>query len=584
MRVEAVSKTQHKSKVPRAQVQLSSLRHEDIEQTLSSSSMYSLDFSLSQTAPLVGRHKKSSKALLGFDPLLKDATKEPATVESKEVLSIVGLKGVASNEERDQSPCSPGSSYEMRSELHALASELGKLSPTRTIGKKTKPEDVHKSPLRNPLNFRSFLTPLPKAKPKAQGRHHRRVKSLDSIDPKPKGIIDGANLPPLAASQAPLSSKMMQELWEVQQNSSKNSASDQLEALALPSLVKPRPTSFLTGTEVQLTSETDATGWQVEIPSKEEFEFTTYVSHFLEYYRKEECLLDLQSLVGCSFQDLAHFASGQLSMATEKLAPFHRPIVESLLECGYDLQHVQGYFRSKGPDERSPDGFREVLVLERQRQFVCCFRGTTAEQQGRVDRQPDTLKLTENGGVSVFTDRYKAAHEFEAKLFALLDQLVEENPFCDVLFCGHGFGAAMATIAAYRYAWGRPELRVAALVSGSAKAGLNDFRMSANSLGNLKVARLELGHVRPLTHVGAHAGHTFRMNLAKSQAPVRAYRFADSKPDPSPMRKFLPMNRERTIDDYVSTLEDLGETWVKDFYRQDGVGVKGKDNETRCMV
>jgi hypothetical protein len=546
--------------------------------------MYSADYSLSQTAPLVGRHDKVTTSLLGFDPLLKGTTKNLKQDKGKPTLSIIGVSSVLSAEERDQTHSPNASSAELQSELRALASELGKLSPAKPHGQSQKKSDDEKGHWKNPL--RGFLSPqVPsKGKAKAQGKHHhRRVKSLGSYEEKTVTKDRGISPPPLAENQVPLSSSMMQELWEVHQSSSRVSANDPLEALALPSLVKPRPTSFLTGTEVQITSEIDATGWQVEIPPKEEFEFTARVSLFLEHYRREECLLDLQLLVGCSYHDLAHFSSGRLSLATEKIAKFHRPIVESLLECGGDLQQVQGYFQSEGPDRRSPDGFREVLVLERQRQFICCFRGTTAEQQGKFDRQPNTVKLADNGGVSVFADRYRATIEFEPKLFVFLDQLMEENPFCDFIFCGHGFGAAMATIAAYRYAWGRPELRVAALVSGSAKAGLSDFRRSAHSLGNLKVARLELGYVRPLTQSGVHTGHTFRMNLSKPNAPVRAYRFADTKPDPSLMRK-LRLNREKTIDEYVNALEDLGETWVKDFHRYDGTGVKGQDNELRWVV
>lgn len=600
MRIEF--KSPQKARGPRPPPSTAPQQQESSRSTtddFSSSTMYPMEYSLSQTAPFVGRHEKNT-SLVGFDPLLMDSSsKELKQIGSKNAISTTGTVTSLPVDERDQAPSSPAPNFELRSELRAIASEIGKLSPQVTnppqkhASKVTKTEKTPSknqstancsTPTKNRKNRpSSFLTPPPMGKNKNKS-NHRKTKSLDSSEGVDVAIKSAMSPPPLTESQPSLSNTMMQELWEVQLSNSNNKvdSNEQIESLVLPSLAKPRPTSFLTGTEIQLTSEMDASEWQVELPAKEEFDFTTHVSSFLESYRKEECLLDLGLLVGCGRQDLAYFASGQLSIATERIAKFHRPIVESLLECGSDLQQVQGYFRSKAHDS-SPDSFREVLVLERQRQFLCAFRGTTSEQQGKVDRQPVTTKLSDNGGVSVFSDRYKAAVEFEPKLFALLDRLMEENPFCDFVFCGHGFGAAMATFAAYRYAWARSELRVAALVSGSAKVGLNDFRLSAHSLGNLKVARLELGHVRPLTQTGYHIGHTIRLNPSKANAPVRAYRFADTKQDPSPIRK-LRLNREKSITEYVGALEELGQVWVKSFYRQDGAGVRGKDNESRYMV
>lgn len=598
MRIEFKSpQTGKPSRPPHNPGRKRSTEHDETPPT-SSSTMYSMDYTRTQTAPYVGRHDKGT-SLIGFDPLLMDSGSKEKELKLNQTSATLSSCGTATpkkpTEERDQTPSKPSANLdELRSELRAIAGEIGKLSPHKSTPQKDKagvsapttPESSKNStPVRSRRNFsiKSITPTAQKSSSKKKGSH-RKTKSLDSSDGKHEDIIKEAIAPPSlqSPSHEQLSSPMMQELWEIHQISKSSESHEQIEALALPSLAKQRPTSFLTGTELQLTSETDATEWQVDIPAKEEFDFTTHLSLFLDSYRKEECLLDLSTLVGCSRQDLGYFSSGQTSLATEKIAPFHRPIVESLLECGSDLQQVQGYFRSKGVDN-TPDGFREVLVLERQRQFVCAFRGTTMEQLGKVERQPNTTKLLDNGGVSVFADRHKAAYEFEPNLFALLDRLMEENPFCDFVFCGHGFGAAMATIAAYRYAWSRPELRVAALVSGSAKLGLNDFRLSAHSLGNLKVARLELGHVRPLTHTGYHIGHTIRLNPSKSSAPVRAYRFADTKPDPSPIRK-LRLNKDKCVAEYVYAVEELGDAWVKNFYRQDGAGVRGKDNESRYMV
>jgi len=381
----------------------------------------------------------------------------------------------------------------------------------------------------------------------------------------------------------------MQELWDLQvqdqQQSKVQSPSPAGTELAIPTLAKPRATSFLTGKEVVLSSEADATDWQLEIPVKTEFNYTCRACFFLETYRSEkEGVLDLNSLVGCTSQDLAAFAGGKPSPNTLKLGETHRSVVESLLECGTDLLQVQGYLRSK-PVNGDATMFREVFILERQRQFMCVFRGTNAEQTGKLEKQPETMKLFDNKNVSVFADRCRAFQELEPQLFGKLDQLMEDNPFCDFVFTGHGFAAAMATLAAYRYAWARPELRVAALVTGSAKVGLSDFRLSANSLPNLKMTRVELGHLRPQNNAGVHSGHTIRINPGKMNSQIKAYKFADTKPDPkSPMLKLRFNNKEKTLSDYVNALDDLADVWVKDFYREDGAGVRGKDNEQRQMV
>merc|ERR1739848_570385 len=50
---------------------------------------------------------------------------------------------------------------------------------------------------------------------------------------------------------------------------------------------------------------------------------------------------------------------------------------------------------------------------------------------------------------SCFKDTYM---HLENRIILHLDNLVERNPFCDVVFTGHSFGGALAQIAAVRYA------------------------------------------------------------------------------------------------------------------------------------
>ena len=571
--------------------------------------MEDFSLSISATAPVVGRHKKS-QSLVGYDPLLQDE------------LRSGHVKGIPTDPEDRDTSVDRVNQEELCSELRAIASELSQKSPSRSLFAKTKPENEEKhedkatplTPVRassRPSSRPASRVATPTATPPSRfprlsrpgstkkQSQHSRTRSLPAAltgaswitkkSPARSSKKTKPNTPGHSrnSSRASLSSDMMQELWEMQdQNQGKISLapSEPSGELCIPSLAKPRPTSFLTGREVVLSSEADATEWQLEIPDKTELMYTCRASWFLETYQTEKGKsLDLAELIGCTSGDLAMFVGCKPSPTTNKLDEAHRPAVESLLECGTDLLQVQGYIKSN-PVNGDPASFRQVFILERQRQFLCIFRGTSAEQQGKLEKQPHTVKLSDNKNVSVFADRYKAFQELELQLFGKLDQLMEDNPFCDFVFAGHGFGAAMATLAAYRYAWARPELRVAATVTGNVKVGLPDFRLSANSLPNLKLVRVELGHSKPANTAGVHAGHTIRINPMKTGSQVKAFKFSDDcKSGPSPVRKFR-LNKEKVISEYVDALDDLGDDWVKDFYRQDGAGVKGKDNETRLVV
>jgi Lipase (class 3) len=566
-------------------------------------------YSYGPTAPIVGRHDKGN-SLVGFDPLLQETSSNIKIHNPFSSTAVVDIEDVppAANESESRGELEgttvnrQANEEELRTELRAIATELGRSSPKK---KRPSPIQTRKQYTRAPPSPLEATSPVHRVQlawqKKIQGKCHRKSRSLDSKDDtfkeagslisqkdKAKGTDgdDNRKRPTAAGSMRHLlttSSSMIQDLWDLQRQAGTDSCTSSSQQHPLN---KPRATSFLTGKEVVLTSELDATDWQLSIPSKSEFEFTFKASQFLDTYRTKECLLDLDSLVGYSRLGLCELATGNSLQGSKvkKIATFHQPIVEALLECGDDILMVRGYFKSDTIDG-NPDSFREVLVLERQHQFLCVFRGTTAEQLGKVDRQPVAIKLMDNGGVSVFKDRYKSVQEFEPALFALLDKLMEESPFCDFCFAGHAFGAAMATLAAYRYAYARSELRVSAVVSGSAKVGLADFRISANSLSNLKVVRVELGYARPTANAGFHIGHTVRIHATRHPArqTVRAYKFADCKQDPSVIHK-LRLVKGKTSAAYVRALEDLGNVWAKDFYRQDGVGVRGQNNEEREMV
>jgi len=555
----------------------------------------------SATAPVVGRHHKKSNSLVGFDPLL----------EIKE--DVPGLDKIANGSQQDkkqtglatppllpqQDSRSPEMSpNQLSSELRLLATEIDKASPVapNSAGRLKK-----KSFLLGGANNANKLPSLPWKK------GHRKSHSMTSAGvggttndvfsmaisspSKPTTVSRGRTVAALvshsAGSTASLTSPMMQELWY----SSSNGSSIK-EALSMPSLAKPRATSFLTGKEFVRSSEQEATEWQLQIPEKSEFLVAARLCQFLEtYYRGEDPCLDLGSLAGYNNMDLQQFAQGSHICGT--IDPAHRSTVQSLLGCGADILQVRGHMISgnDADDTGNLDNRREFLILERQHLLVCVFRGTKAEQQGKFSKQSEIMTLKESEEVSVFADRLLALSEMEKEAFSILDQLSEESPFCDVIFVGHSFGAAMATLAAYRYAAGRPELRVEALTTSCPKVGMENLRLSAHSLPNLKVMRVELGNARShASHGGSHIGHTIRVNPSalssklgvQHNALVKAYKFGDCTSESNvAVRTFF--KRDRDIADYVDSLAAI-QQWVQDFHREDGAGVKGEDNESRQMV
>ena len=439
---------------------------------------------------------------------------------------------------------------------------------------------------------------LPWQKRKSNPKEHRKSNSVTSA-PDPNNSPYRVLPQSMSASSSPVvnesssmasMSPMIQELYMLEQEQQQQ----EKQSLFLPSLAKPRPTSFLTGQldEAFRSSEQDPTPWQLEIPGHNDVLVETKLNQFLETYAVDECPLDFNQLVGVPRMEMQQFARGddvKLKGVTGTIvAECHRPVVESLLECGSDISEVKGFFTSGGD---VPDNRREVLVVERQNKFVCVFRGSAAEQQGKFPRQSESVKLSDDSATSVFGDRFNAFAALQGDLFRLLDQLAEESPFCDITFTGHSYGAAIATLAAYTYANSHTALRVACHVTACPRVSQGDFRSAVHSSPNLNVWRTELGR-----HFHRWAvGHCARLNAPKDgKGPtVQAFKFGldnthtENLPiaaGASVVRSFLAQGKDRGIHEYIDLLEDMGPHWSKDFYREDGKGVRGKDNEAREMA
>ena len=354
---------------------------------------------------------------------------------------------------------------------------------------------------------------------------------------------------------------------------------DKFIQLQIPTLAKPSPTSFLTGKgdEAVRTSEYEPSPFQMEIPSLPEVVEVARLNDFVENYRRMDQNFDLQQLVGYSSLDLQEVKIKE-----------HIPIAQSLLECGDGLT-VQGFVS----DGKSSDDRLEAVVFEGQRYFTVVFRGTTEQQtkllgSSKTKRKAVSLEADQEN-VEVYAGFKEEYAKLEQKCFALIDKLSEQNPFCDVVFSGYSFGAAMATLAASRYAVARPMMRVGCYTLASPKVGFSMYRHVVNSLPNLKVIRLELGQdakCQGPTVGGWHVGHTIVLSgsignpaAPKTQKAVMAYKFDTPKP-----KKFKTTHPD--LRHYITMLEEISQSslpWVSDFANTAGKGVV-VNNEARQVV
>lgn len=340
--------------------------------------------------------------------------------------------------------------------------------------------------------------------------------------------------------------------------------------LGIPSLAKPSPTSFLTGKEeevVRLTRGQEPAPYQMEIPSLQEFIQTARLIEFVENYRQVDQNFDLKQWIGLN----------RMGLQQVKI-PKHIPIAESLIECGQEIMGVV----SKGTN--SEDRL-EVIVFEGQRQLIAVFRGTSKLQfkAAKSTKRNKAVPLPDKSGVEVHQCYLEEYLKLEKDCFALLDRLAEKNPFCDVVFTGFSFGAAMSTLAAFRYTTARPMVRASCLTLASPKVGFSLLRAKVRTLPNLKVMRLELAHdgkcQLPATP-SQHVGHTLVISKGGNKG-VLAYRF-----DAPKHKRFFKTTANYELRSYVTALENVAKKklpWAMDFVGFFGKGVV-INNESRLVV
>lgn len=348
--------------------------------------------------------------------------------------------------------------------------------------------------------------------------------------------------------------------------------------LNLPLFAKPSPTSFLNTSDCLAlrTSEQDPSAHQIELPGSEELLTSVKLCNLVSFNRLESSNFDLMSIVGVPNLALKEFViSGH---ATAGLTEHHRPIVKQLLECGEGIT-VGGCATRTA----------EVVTFEvpSRSQIVVVFRGNEEQQLKPIKRGKKYFSVEEfhpDQKVDVNSEFKEAYFELESVFSAMVDKLTETNPFAQVVFCGHSFGGALATMAGVRYACNRPTMRVSVHVSGCPRVGAKNFRQLANSLSNLRIIRVELKN-DPLVDSPAdgttkwhHAGHS--ISIGKG-IMVMAYRFDRNRP---PTTNSIFRKNDKNSKAYCLALEACAskKQWFVGFSGEDiGDGVKGKDDEGR---
>jgi len=358
-----------------------------------------------------------------------------------------------------------------------------------------------------------------------------------------------------------------------------------MPGLNLPLLAKPSPTSFLNNSDsfALRTSEQDPSAHQVELPKVDEVLLSIKLCALMDNNRDIENDFDLTSLVGYSNITLKNFMSSGQSMST--LQKNHLPVIEQLLACN-DGVSVGGYAAKSA----------EVIIFDipSRSQIIVVFRGND-DQQCKPIKKPrqSTVEDFHSGYKVPVLSAFKEAYfELEPMFSAIVDKLTDANPFAQVVFCGHSFGGALATMASIRYACNRSMMRVAVHAFGSPRVGALGFRQLANSLSNLRIIRVELKNdwQVDLPADGAtkwdHAGHSIIIGKT-----VTAHRFDKNRPSTNNIqKKILETNifrkNEKPSSGYLQALETcaLKDQWFEAFSGEDvGQGVRGKGDEKRLI-
>lgn len=301
----------------------------------------------------------------------------------------------------------------------------------------------------------------------------------------------------------------------------------------------------------QLTStELDPTSYQLEIPSPNEFLMHAMFcslgeknasdgkgEHPLQPMVKTSNEL-LRSIVAATDTTNRVLPLGVVIPDTQLLLKISKKITHDMLECAGDVV-LEGLFFNEGDNNDGSHGI-EVTVYNSQqhRQFIVVYIGkekmhknhrgnvigqsyTSSPQFSRPKNNADHKTKRPVTVNPVYKNTYITSST-EQKVFSLLQNLRLQNPFCDVVFSGHGFGAGLAIIGASRYASRNHSMRVSCNVFGSPRIGGGSaFQEYVAGLGNLRIFRIEnlsdpWVYSPDVSRGWVHVGHGIVMNIFHS--------------------------------------------------------------------
>lgn len=368
------------------------------------------------------------------------------------------------------------------------------------------------------------------------------------------------------------------------------------------------------------TSELDPFPHQVDLPTFTDVSINAELCSLLDNYRNVDQNFDFKQMVGLSRLSMEAFVRSGIVPSSCSLVNNHCPIVKSILECTDDLM-VEDFFAFGKVDD--VDNRVEVAIFksESRREIITVWRGTTDAQTKPVKNREVKNFQAKDVKEHIFPSFYKAYYQqdLEAKVFARLEILMQENPFFDLVTTGFSQGAALATICASQFASSYAMMRVSCIVFGSPKVGCEEFRLKNHSLPNLKIVRIQTEDDpfvnSPADTVFVHVGHTILLST-KSQSTMKphsppnsprhvgnkktlravyAYKFntpPQAKSVFSRINKITPTNKksyqQHSVNSYVNGLKSLKRLelpWPNDFVGENvGTGVQGMKNEKRNMV
>ena len=362
------------------------------------------------------------------------------------------------------------------------------------------------------------------------------------------------------------------------------------------------------------SSEYDPSPFQVELPLKKDVVVHSKVCSMMDGYTAIHRDFNFALLSGISRSTLEREYCKSTIDKPMVAGSCHRGVVRKLLECEQDVV-VEGFFREYTEETPEKESERiEVVILssERLRQIIVCFRGSTANQAKPLMRntflfgkQQRSVLLHDDQKVPVI-DTFRSAYfgtSLEKTVFANLASLATRKPFFDIVMTGHSFGAAMATIASFRYAISKPQMRVSCNVFSSPRVGGEEWRQLVHSVPNLRIYRTENGAdpcvVLPSGNEWVHCGHAVQISDLTGHTvgvDIKARRFDNGQANNGNLFGYvqaLPKNItqvgsshskvDHEIQSYVEKLTRSGEKWFIDFCEVKGQGVSGANNEIRTL-